>query len=155
MCDPGDGHPPTGRSDFAAAFDPGDQQLIVFGGDPGIAQNCTSNPEFSGETWLYEPGSVAHDYLVHRATAGAETVLSGHVVSEYATQIALVAAGIGIALVPRMGRGDLPASVRALSIAGPPIRGIYGVWREAAGNRPAIVAALDALQQACARTQDR
>ena len=109
-----------------------------------------------GETWLYEPGSVAHDYLVHRASArGAEAVLSGHVVSEYATQIALVSAGIGIALVPRMGRGPLPAAVRALSLATPPLRGIYGVWREAAGNRPAIVAALDALARACLRSQER
>jgi DNA-binding transcriptional LysR family regulator len=110
----------------------------------------------SGETWLYEPGSVAHDYLVHRASGrGADAMLAGHVVSEYATQIALVAAGIGIALVPRMGRGPLPPTVRALRLASPPLRGIFGVWREAAGNRPAIGAALDALSSACARSQQR
>jgi DNA-binding transcriptional LysR family regulator len=45
--------------------------------------------------------------------------------------------------------------VRALRLASPPLRGIFGVWREAAGNRPAIGAALDALSSACARSQQR
>ena len=49
-----DGAPPP-RSDFAAAFDPVGGDLILFGGDPGVATNCTPNPEFSGDTWFYSP----------------------------------------------------------------------------------------------------
>jgi hypothetical protein len=50
--DPGDGLPPP-RSDFAAAFDPEQGELILFGGDPGVPVNCQARPEFSADTWFY------------------------------------------------------------------------------------------------------
>jgi hypothetical protein len=47
---------PTGRSDFGGAWDAVGNQLVVFGGDPGVAVNCQGRPAFSDETWFYSPG---------------------------------------------------------------------------------------------------
>lgn len=101
-----------------------------------------------GQPWMYEPGSVAHDFLLHAFRAYAAPLAKGHVVVEYSTQTALVAAGLGIALVPRMGRGSLPPGLRTLTLRAPPVRRIYGVWRPSIGRRPIIAAALDALRAA-------
>jgi hypothetical protein len=46
---------PTGRSDFGGAFDTVGGELIIFGGDPGVAVNCQGRPAFSDETWFYSP----------------------------------------------------------------------------------------------------
>jgi hypothetical protein len=50
-----------------------------------------------------------------------------------------------------MGRGPLPPTVRSIRVRSAPERQIYGVWRTAAGRRPAITAALDVLAESCAR----
>lgn len=102
------------------------------------------------EAWLYEPGSVAHDFLLHAYRAAPEPARFGHMVTEYASQIEMVGAGLGLALVPRMGRGPLPEGVRALTVASAPVRRIYGVWRAATGPRPALQATLQTLADALA-----
>jgi DNA-binding transcriptional LysR family regulator len=104
--------------------------------------------ELCGEVWLYEPGSVAHDLLARSFTAYSNTRLVGHGVAEYASQIAMVGAGLGVALVPRMGRGPVPDTIRVLPVAPAPIRQVYTVWRCASGTRPAVRAAVLALQEA-------
>lgn len=58
--------------------------------------------------------------------------------SENHTQIALVAAGLGIALMPRLGRGPLPDGVLAVPLAPVPVRCLYALWRTGAARRPAI-----------------
>lgn len=105
--------------------------------------------DFEGDRWLYEPGSVAHELLekVFGATAGQ--LVLGHQVSEYPTQIEMVAEGLGMALVPRMGRGPLPASVRVVRVSSPPMRRIHALWRSSADGRPAITATVDELARAC------
>lgn len=106
------------------------------------------------ESWLYEPGSVAHDFLVNAYQRSPEPARFAHMVTEYSTQIAMVGAGLGVALVPRMGRGALPPTVRPIRVRSGPKRQIYGLWRTAAGRRPAIAAALDVLGSTCARLDD-
>jgi DNA-binding transcriptional LysR family regulator len=100
--------------------------------------------ELCSEVWLYEPGSVAHDLLIQ---AFAGTHLFGHGVAEYASQIAMVGAGLGVALVPRMGRGTVPDTVRVLPVEPAPTRQVYAVWRAATGTRPALQAAVLALEE--------
>ena len=46
---------PVGISDFGGAWDAVGNQLVVFGGDPGVAVNCQGRPAFSEETWFYNP----------------------------------------------------------------------------------------------------
>jgi DNA-binding transcriptional LysR family regulator len=108
--------------------------------------------ELSGEAWLYEPGSVAHDLLIQSFGATANVRPFGHLVVEYASQIAMVGAGLGVALVPRMGRGAVPDTVRVLPVAPPPTRRVYAVWRSLTGARPALQAAVLALEESFSET---
>ena len=104
--------------------------------------------ELSGESWLYEPGSVAHDLLIQSFSRAPNPDRFGHRVVEYPSQLAMVGAGLGVALVPRMGRGPVPPSVRVLTIEPTPVRQVYAVWRSATGARPALRAAVRALEEA-------
>lgn len=110
--------------------------------------------DLHNETWLYEPGSVAYDFLVHAFRRHASALQVGHMISEYGTQIELVGSGLGLALVPRMGRRPLPPTVRVVTVRSPPMRRIYGVWRESLGRRPALSAALGVLADAAARSEE-
>ncbi len=122
--------------------------ILIHQDHPLATSDFVDLPDLSGEAWMYEPGSVAHDFLLHAFRAQTHPLANGHVVIEYATQIELVAAGLGIALVPRMGRGTLPGTVHMLAVRSPPIRRIYGVWRRSVGRRPVIASALHALRAA-------
>ncbi|MEV8633970.1 LysR substrate-binding domain-containing protein [Streptosporangium sp. NPDC051023] len=107
------------------------------------------------ESWLYEPGSVAHDFLLNAYRRSPGLTRFTHMVGEYASQIEMVGAGLGVALVPRMGRGPLPATVRALTVRSAPLRRIYGVWRTPTGRRPALTAALGVLEATCVRLEQQ
>jgi DNA-binding transcriptional LysR family regulator len=111
-------------------------------------------PELRGEVWLYEPGSVAHDLLIKSFTDISNTRLFGHGVAEYASQIAMVGAGLGVALVPRMGRGAVPDTVRVLPVEPAPTRQVYAVWRSLSGSRPALQAAVMALGESFSEALD-
>jgi DNA-binding transcriptional LysR family regulator len=106
--------------------------------------------DFATDPWLYEPGSVAQEFLAAAFRGASDGLSLGHRISEYATQVEMVAAGLGVALVPRMGRGALPPSVRVVTVRSPPLRGIHALWRSASTQRPAITATLDELESACA-----
>jgi len=121
--------------------------VLVNVNHPAALRNDVTLQEFVDDTWLYEPGSVAHDFLLHEFNR-VDGAVRGHMIIEYATQIEMVGAGLGVALVPRMGRGVLPPTVRALAVQSPPVRRIHGVWRRSSAGRPAIAAALDELASA-------
>lgn len=73
-----------------------------------------------------------------------------HALEEYPAILRLVAAGAGVALVPDLGLIDPPPGVRAVELARPVYRNIEVTYREAAANRPAVRAVLDALADAAA-----
>ncbi|MEV7966660.1 LysR family transcriptional regulator [Sphaerisporangium sp. NPDC088356] len=104
--------------------------------------------ELHGERWISSsPGTVCHDWLVFTLrTASLEPEFSC-MADEYPTQIALVGAGHGCAIVPRLGRDVLPADVRAVPILPRPTRRIFALWRTDAARRPAIRAAVEVLRQ--------
>ena len=78
--------------------------VLVDADHPAATRDVVELQEFIDDSWLYEPGSVAHDFLLHEFSRFDGAVL-GHMIVEYATQIEMVGAGLGVALVPRMGRG--------------------------------------------------
>ena len=129
--------------------------VLVHESHPVAGVDIIDLEDLQNETWLYEPGSVAYDFLLKAFRHHANPLQAGHMISEYDTQTALVGAGLGLALVPRMGRRPLPATVRALTVRSAPIRRIYGVWRESSGRRPALAAALSVLAAAAVRSEDR
>ncbi|GAA3443616.1 LysR family transcriptional regulator [Planomonospora venezuelensis] len=107
--------------------------------------------ELSGDRWISgSPGTVCHDWLVYTLRAAELEPEITCMADEYPTQLALVAAGQGCAIVPRLGRGAFPEGVRAVALLPRPTRRIYAVWRSDAARRPAIRAAVDALRAASA-----
>ncbi|TWD82268.1 DNA-binding transcriptional LysR family regulator [Kribbella amoyensis] len=100
-----------------------------------------------GERWICQPaGSICHDWLVRTMRSAGVEPFVAYSVAEYQTQLALLARGIGIGLLPRLGRGPLPDGVVAVPLQPAPSRRLYAVWRTATARRPAIAAALTALK---------
>lgn len=73
-------------------------------------------------------------------------------VGEFETQLTLIAAGLGVALVPRLARNGLQG-VAAVEVTPTPTRRVMVVWRSSSAARPAVVAAAEALQKAWAMRQ--
>ncbi len=70
-----------------------------------------------------------------------------HVSMEFDSHLALVAAGLGVALIPRMGRSPLGGDLVAVPVADPvPVRNVDALHRRTMSDSPAVAAALDALR---------
>jgi molybdate transport repressor ModE-like protein len=102
--------------------------------------------ELGDQAWVAQsPGAICRAWLVHTLrSAGLEPRIS-HTADEYATQLALVDAGLGAAVVPRLGRCDVPSGVRIVPVRPALTRHVYAVWRAEAARRPAIRATVAAL----------
>jgi DNA-binding transcriptional LysR family regulator len=157
-----------GHLDIAVVQDWADDVLIVPGGlsrrhllddpfdvalpadHPLAGRSSVAVVELAGEDWIgWSTGQICHDWLVRTLRSNGAQPRIRHTASEHSTQLALVAAGLGAAIIPRLGREPLPAGcpVRFVPIDPPPARRIFALWRASAAGRPAIGAALDALQQ--------
>ncbi|WDT91699.1 LysR family transcriptional regulator [Streptomyces sp. SCSIO-PteL053] len=121
--------------------------LLVPEGHALAGRDGVRREELARERWICQPpGTVCHDWLVRTLrTAGYEPDIR-HRAEENHTQLALVAAGLGIAMMPRLGRGPLPDGVVAVRLAPVPERRLYALWRTEAARRPAITAAVDTLR---------
>ncbi|WP_031514712.1 LysR family transcriptional regulator [Streptomyces sp. NRRL F-5123] len=103
--------------------------------------------DVAAERWICQPpGSVCHDWLVRTLREAGREPDMAFQVGEYGTQVALVAAGLGIALVPRLGRGAIPEGVRVLRLDPAPVRRLYALWRQGAARRPSIEVAVATLR---------
>ncbi|HXW44681.1 MAG TPA: LysR family transcriptional regulator [Streptosporangiaceae bacterium] len=107
--------------------------------------------ELGAGPWICgTPGTSCHDWLTFTLRSAGLEPQFAHTANEYATQLALVAAGLGIAVMPRLGRGDVPAGVHMIAVRPTLRRNIYALWRTTAARRPAINAAVSALSEAAA-----
>ncbi|MFF5444560.1 LysR family transcriptional regulator [Streptomyces sp. NPDC012888] len=103
--------------------------------------------DLAGQRWVCQPpGRVCHDWLVRTLrSAGIEPDVA-HTAEENHTLVALVAAGLGVAVVPRLGTGALPAGAVAVPLEPAPVRRLYALWRTGAARRPAITEAVRTLR---------
>ncbi len=107
--------------------------------------------ELPDDSWISSScGTVCNDFLMFLIRSSGKEPQVVCTADEYPTQLALVAAGHGYAVIPRLGRGAVPEGVRMVPIRPRPIRRIYALWRTDAARRPAIRAAVEALRAACA-----
>ena len=105
--------------------------------------------ELSGEEWIAWPsGSICHDFLMHTLRKQGHEPKIAHTAGEYETQLALVAAGLGCCVLPRMGRGAVPAGVSVVASEPALRRHVYAAWRTHATRRTAIQAAVEEFQLA-------
>ncbi len=104
--------------------------------------------DLAGRPWVAGPPGTACDHALRRLAAEAGlTIPDGDVCVEFPSVLALVAAGRGAAIVPRLALGHAPVTVCAL----PPLGGRrIAAWYRAGPARPTPAAAtvLDALARA-------
>ncbi|WP_042420799.1 LysR family transcriptional regulator [Streptacidiphilus anmyonensis] len=117
-------------------------------GHPLAAREVLSVGDLLGQTWVNTPaGTICHDWLIRTLREAGEEPDTRFQATEFDTQIALIAAGLCLGLVPRLGRAPLPEGVVARPIVPEPTRRVSVLWREHASRRPAIIAALEALRR--------
>ncbi|MFE6890416.1 LysR family transcriptional regulator [Streptomyces sp. NPDC057694] len=120
--------------------------LLVPVGHPLAGRSAVRRAELGGERWVSQPaGRVCHDWLVRTMRgAGFEPEIV-HRADENPTLVALVAAGLGVAVIPRLGRGPLPGGVVVVGLDPVPRRRVYALWRTGVSRRPAITATVQSL----------
>ncbi|WP_256090277.1 LysR substrate-binding domain-containing protein, partial [Actinacidiphila rubida] len=108
--------------------------------------------ELADEEWIAWPdGGFCHEWLLFTLRGkGIEPLISHHA-EEHATVLALVAAGLGVAVMPRLGRDPMPEGVRIVPVHSTMCRHVYAVWRADGDRRPAIRVAVDALRRSADR----
>jgi DNA-binding transcriptional LysR family regulator len=118
-------------------------------GHPLAGREAVGLEDLAREDWVsWPPDAICHEWLMFTLRGmGIEPRLT-HTAAEHHTQLALIAAGLGVAVAPRLGRGPVPAGVAVVPVRHPITRHVYAVWREDAGRRPAIRAAVAALRAA-------
>ncbi|MFJ9809744.1 LysR family transcriptional regulator [Streptomyces sp. NPDC101158] len=105
--------------------------------------------DFAGEEWVSWPaGEFCHDWLMFTLRSKGIEPRIAHVAGDHHTQLALVAAGLGICVAPRLGRPAAMDGVSFVPVRQPVRRHIYATWRTDAGRRPSIRAVVEALRAA-------
>ncbi|RDI34534.1 LysR family transcriptional regulator [Lentzea flaviverrucosa] len=116
---------------------------------PLSGRASTTLEELHGEDWVGWPSDeICHGWLENMLRRNGIERRITHTASEHSTQLALVAAGLGAAIIPRLGRGPAPEGVRFVPLLPAPRRRVFALWRNSTTNRPACRAALRALQDA-------
>ncbi|NBE52463.1 LysR family transcriptional regulator, partial [Streptomyces boluensis] len=138
---------PEGLAKAPLLDDPAD---IVLPKDHPLADRAEiALEELAEEDWITWPeGAYCADWLLYTLRAQDIEPRICHYAEEHHTQLALVAAGLGVCITPRLGRGRLPDDVSVVPVRQGVRRHVYAVWRADADRRPSIRAAVTALQAA-------
>lgn len=104
------------------------------------------------ENWIsWRSGEFGRDWLSSELQQHHPDLHFAHTAGEHQSILALVEAGLGIALMPRLGRGAVPDGVVIKALTPTITRRCFALWRTDTAQRPAIVAAVAALiESACA-----
>ncbi|WP_326959661.1 LysR family transcriptional regulator [Amycolatopsis sp. NBC_01286] len=125
---------------------------VVLSGTHPLAtlERPLDDADLAGHAWVTSPPGTVCDQWFRRLVPGDPDVR--HLVDDFATQLALVAAGDVLALIPRLARPPLGENVVARALCRPPKREVHAAWRRSADASPAIRAVLTELST---RDKDR
>ncbi|CAM5324827.1 LysR family transcriptional regulator [Streptomyces xanthochromogenes] len=138
---------PDGLAKRAVLDDLADVALPA--GHPLAGRTAVDLEEFAGDEWITWPeGEFCSEWLMFTLRGKGIEPKVAHVAREHATQLALVEAGLGVSIAPRLGRDPVPDGVRVVPVRAAMSRHVYAVWRADADRRPSIRAAVDALAAA-------
>ncbi len=127
------------RADTLDAVLPADHPLA---GNDEIALAALAGEPFVGPP----DGTSCHDVTVTGCSAAGFTPAFEHWSLDFHTTMALVAAGLGVALVPRLAQAVVPAGAVVRPLCSPaPARHVFAATRAGAERRPTVAAVLDAL----------
>jgi DNA-binding transcriptional LysR family regulator len=105
--------------------------------------------DLASDSWIsWHNGSICHDWLVQALRACGHEPTFSHRANEHASQLALVAAGLGVCVIPRLGRDPVPRQLRIVPVKPALVRHVYALWREESTRRRAIGVALEAFKVA-------
>jgi DNA-binding transcriptional LysR family regulator len=100
------------------------------------------------EEWVtWPPGSICGDWLMHTFRLLDREPNVVHIAAEHATQLALVAAGLGAAVIPRLGRGEIPSGIAMVGVAPTLLRHVFAAWRTSSAKRSNVAAVQSALRR--------
>jgi DNA-binding transcriptional LysR family regulator len=121
---------------------------VVVRRDHPLAGRAVVTPrDLAGEDWIGTPeGTICRQWLqrMHDGTGALPRI--AHVSMEFDSHLALVRAGLGIALIPRLGRAPLGPDLVAVLVDDPvPSREIVALHRVSMTDSPALAALLAAL----------
>jgi len=111
--------------------------------------------ELGEEEWIsWSRGQICHDWLIGTLRGIGVEPRIAHTAAEHSTQLALVAAELGVAVIPRLGRDATPPGVRYVAVEPAPVRRVFALWRATTSPRPAVAAVLGALSEVAAAQSD-
>lgn len=107
--------------------------------------------EFAAHDWIVPGREWSCFDMVNRATdlAGFEPRVVAEA-TDFAVQLALVAAGVGVALVPHLGVGGLPDNVELIELEAPIHRQIVLVTRRASATDAGLARIMSAIRDSAA-----
>jgi DNA-binding transcriptional LysR family regulator len=110
------------------------------------AKRAVSGRDLAGHAWVTSPpGTVCHLWFQRLLAGQPGEPDVRHLIDDFATQLALVAAGEVIALIPRLARPPIGDGLAVRPVDPPPVRQVSAVWRRSADASPAIRALVGAL----------
>lgn len=123
--------------------------LIVQRDDPLARLSAVTPHDLVDVDWVATPeGTICRQWLSRMYDGTGASPRIAHVSGEFDSHLALVAAGLGVALVPRMGRAPLGEQLVAVPVKDPePIRLIDALHRRTMADSPAVQAVLRAFDQ--------
>lgn len=156
----------TGSLDMAVVHSWGDLPLVIpqhlsiveLGTDvadviaPSSHRTCGSEPlavsDLVEESWIATPvGTICREWLGRMYLGTNRSPKVVHESLEYQSHVAMVSAGLGIALIPRLGRGELPSGIVSIQMKDPvPSRTISLIHRRSATSSPITELLLAALR---------
>ena len=155
----------TGQADLAVAHSWGDVPLavpahvtrvvlasdlaeVIVRRDHPLAERAVVTPrDLAGEDWIGTPeGTICRQWLLRMHDGTGALPRIAHVSMEFDSHLALVRAGLGISLIPRLGRAPIGPDLVAVAVDDPvPCREIVALHRVSMSDSPAIAALLAAL----------
>jgi DNA-binding transcriptional LysR family regulator len=128
-----------------------DEAEVILRRDHPLAGREQVTPsDLADELWIATPeGTICRQWLIRMFAGTGRLPRIEHTAMEFASHLALASAGLGIALVPRLGRGRLPENLTTLRVHDPvPARESIVLWRRTQGRSPAVRALVVALGKA-------
>ena len=121
---------------------------VIVPSDHRLATRARVSPhDLVDEGWIATPeGTICRQWLTRMYDGTGRLPRIAHTSMEFDSHLALVRAGLGIALVPRLGRQALGEGLVAVTAHDPvPTRDIIAVHRRSMADSPAVGAVLEAL----------
>ncbi len=142
---------PDGRHDRSELFaDPLDVALPASHAWARSAQ-APRLADLSGQGWIYGASGPWREITLAACAQAGVVPEQAHVASDWRAILDMVAAGMGVALVPRLAAaGNTPGAVLRVPAGDRPRRHVIAVMRAGAGEHPRIAAVLDALRRTAA-----